>query len=528
LTESKLRRFPLFMGILLSASTLYGQIAINPSSAVIATLFTPPCQGSCPGQDFRIIGISPGTPFTPSLAYPPGKASGWASISQITGSTITVALTGPFPETQDPAENNTLNNQGKYEVYLRVAVGVVTYTASLLAYLFPTDNQFIFTDSKGNDISNDPQDYPNGGITLTTAAPNAQLSLQWASNNFDPLQKEPFQISSAYPWLTVSPASGTTPMKGVLISANSNGLQPSPTPYIGSIQVTDVGNLNQNSILPVSFYVQGVPQLPTDGTTLDFSYGSAGLYNGSSGYVIQVPSANAQWTVSAGATQPIRIYARYGSDVTPAGYDAVSSQSINPSLTLGPGTSPPLQAGTWYIAIEASSTGLTTGHISASKMDVSAPCTYSLPSPSASLSAAAGSGSFTLTTQSGCGWSASSDSAWLRIIGPTSGTATATTVTIVYSYDANTGPARTGDISVGGQTFTVTEASGQIAAPQIQSFTATPSNIPYGASSTLSWSVAGATTVSIDQGIGSVPASASKVLTPGRTRTYTLVAQNSR
>jgi hypothetical protein len=129
-----------------------------------------------------------------------------------------------------------------------------------------------------------------------------------------------------------------------------------------------------------------------------------------------------------------------------------------------------------------------------------------------------------LNTQSGCSWSASSDSPWLRIAGTASSTGQAT---INYTFDPNSGVARTGNIFVGGQTFQVTQASGQIAAPQIQSFTVSSSVIPYGASATLAWSVVGATTVTIDNGIGAVPVSGSQTVTPGKTRTYTLVAQNS-
>ncbi len=62
--------------------------------------------------------------------------------------------------------------------------------------------------------------------------------------------------------------------------------------------------------------------------------------------------------------------------------------------------------------------------------------------------------------------------------------------------------------------------------PVINSFDATPGNITSGESSTLSWSVSDATAVSVDQGIGNVALSGTRVLSPNTTTTYTLTATN--
>jgi hypothetical protein len=63
--------------------------------------------------------------------------------------------------------------------------------------------------------------------------------------------------------------------------------------------------------------------------------------------------------------------------------------------------------------------------------------------------------------------------------------------------------------------------------PVINSFTASPENITPGGSSTLSWNVSGATTVSIDQGIGSVALVGTETVSPAVTTTYTLTATNA-
>lgn len=64
-----------------------------------------------------------------------------------------------------------------------------------------------------------------------------------------------------------------------------------------------------------------------------------------------------------------------------------------------------------------------------------------------------------------------------------------------------------------------------VASPvKVQHFTATPSTVEAGDSVTLSWTVTDATSVSINQGIGTVATAGSVVVTPNTTTTYTLEA----
>ena len=58
-------------------------------------------------------------------------------------------------------------------------------------------------------------------------------------------------------------------------------------------------------------------------------------------------------------------------------------------------------------------------------------------------------------------------------------------------------------------------------------FASNPSAINPGAPSNLQWNVTGATSVSIDQGIGVVGASGTKVVSPATSTTYTMTATNS-
>jgi hypothetical protein len=73
-------------------------------------------------------------------------------------------------------------------------------------------------------------------------------------------------------------------------------------------------------------------------------------------------------------------------------------------------------------------------------------------------------------------------------------------------------------------TFTITRSSTGTPGPAILSFTVGPSTINGGDSSTLSWSVINANSVSIDNGIGTQNPSGSATVSPKQTTTYTLTA----
>jgi hypothetical protein len=70
--------------------------------------------------------------------------------------------------------------------------------------------------------------------------------------------------------------------------------------------------------------------------------------------------------------------------------------------------------------------------------------------------------------------------------------------------------------------FTITRFSTGIPAPAISTFTASPSTINAGDSSTLSWSTINASSLSIDNGIGTQPVIGTITVSPKATTTYTL------
>jgi hypothetical protein len=85
-------------------------------------------------------------------------------------------------------------------------------------------------------------------------------------------------------------------------------------------------------------------------------------------------------------------------------------------------------------------------------------CTFAFSPSSVSVAATAASGSTSVTAGTGCAWNAVSNApSWLTI---GAGSATSGTGTLNYSAAANTGPARSGAIAVGGVNFTVSQANG--------------------------------------------------------------------
>ena len=63
--------------------------------------------------------------------------------------------------------------------------------------------------------------------------------------------------------------------------------------------------------------------------------------------------------------------------------------------------------------------------------------------------------------------------------------------------------------------------------PRINTFTIEPAGIERGQSATLSWSVANATNMSIDQGVGAIQANGTRQVTPNNSTTYTLTASGA-
>lgn len=115
------------------------------------------------------------------------------------------------------------------------------------------------------------------------------------------------------------------------------------------------------------------------------------------------------------------------------------------------GSSPPFTAGAaggaYHCSIHPSMTGT---------IVVTATCAYAISPASASVGAAAAAGTVSVTTAAGCAWTAASNSAFVAV---TSGASGAGNGTVGYGVSANTSTgARSGTVTIAGQTFTVNQA----------------------------------------------------------------------
>jgi hypothetical protein len=98
-------------------------------------------------------------------------------------------------------------------------------------------------------------------------------------------------------------------------------------------------------------------------------------------------------------------------------------------------------------------------------------CTYSISPNSQTIAAAGRTGTVSVTAGAGCPWTAVSNASWITV---TTGSSGAGNGTVSYSAAANTGPQRSGTITIAGKTFSLTQNSGCAIAltPTSQSFTA--------------------------------------------------------
>jgi hypothetical protein len=84
-----------------------------------------------------------------------------------------------------------------------------------------------------------------------------------------------------------------------------------------------------------------------------------------------------------------------------------------------------------------------------------APCSFGITPTSQNISAVGGSGTIAVTAGGGCAWTASSNNTdWLTITAGATGTGSGS---VTFSAAGNTGPLRTGTLTIAGQTFTLTQ-----------------------------------------------------------------------
>ena len=81
-------------------------------------------------------------------------------------------------------------------------------------------------------------------------------------------------------------------------------------------------------------------------------------------------------------------------------------------------------------------------------------CRIQLSATAGSFGGAGGSGTVNVTAPAACTWTTSTNVPWISLVGDTDGSGNGT---VSFTVQANTGPARNGILTIGGQRFTVTQ-----------------------------------------------------------------------
>jgi len=87
-------------------------------------------------------------------------------------------------------------------------------------------------------------------------------------------------------------------------------------------------------------------------------------------------------------------------------------------------------------------------------------CGFTLSAPGTSMTADGGQGGVDVQAPAGCAWTATSQASWISVTGGGSGSGNGT---VSFSVEANPGAARNGTLTVGEQTYTVSQSG--VAAP---------------------------------------------------------------
>jgi len=291
------------------------------------------------------------------------------------------------------------------------------------------------------------------------------------------------------------------------------------------------------------------------GTSFTTSYADTGLISATT-YTYTVAALDAAGNVSspsssASATTPDGV-----APTVPAGLSATAASATQVNLTWSPstdnvgvtgyrisrngavvGTSPiPSYSDTGLVSGATYSYAVAAYDADGNASAFSSPTTVTTPDNVAPTVPTGLVATATSSTQVALTWTASTDNVGVtgyRIYrdGSLIGTAPSATYTdsglsasttyvyAVAAYDA------AGNVSATSSSTSATTNGLQL--PVITSFSATPTSIIAGQSTTLAWATTNATTLSIDRGIGAVTGTTSKVVSPAASVVYTLTATNS-
>ena len=227
----------------------------------------------------------------------------------------------------------------------------------------------------------------------------------------------PWTATSNVSWISIaSGASGSGSGAVTIAVAANSGAARSGTLTIAGQTVT----VNQAAAAPCTYSLSS--------TTLSVAAGG-----GATGPVTVTTAAGCTWTATSNAS--------WLSITAGASGTGNGTVSINAAANSG----------------GARSGTLTVANQTVTVNQAAPPCAYIVTPLTVSMSAAAGSGTpISVSTASGCTWTATTTAGWITIVSGATGTGNGS---VTYSVQANTGSARTGTLTVAGQSVTISQSA---------------------------------------------------------------------
>lgn len=303
----------------------------------------------------------------------------------------------------------------------------------------------------------------------------------------------PWTAASNAPWLTVNPAGGSGPGLVTFTVAPTQGPERTGTAVIA-------GNLFTVTQAPGCAY-----EVEPTSRTVPASGGTAAVAVRTAAGCAWSAQSNTPWITIQGvasgngpgdvtlAITPTTGGARTGTVII-AGQQVSVSQTAGCTIAISPQSQAvPLSGGTgkvtvtagegcpWtatssasWLTVSSGSSGSGNGEVQFAVAGTTGParsatltiagqtftvtqgggCTYTLSPQDYTAPSAGGSSSVNVTAGNGCGWTATSNAPWLTI---TSGSNGSGNGSVTFAAAANTGPARSGTLTIAGNAFTVNQ-----------------------------------------------------------------------
>jgi len=281
-------------------------------------------------------------------------------------------------------------------------------------------------------------------VTATSSIAMAPAAGASATVSVDTTRDCTWSASSDATWITLASTSAGQGSGSIDVRIGAN---PNPAPRDGLIVVNDHNVTISQAAAPCTFAVS-----PTN----------AAVNAGGGSVTVQVSTlGGCTWSTSSGASWL----------TVAGGANGAGAATISAAANSGAARS-----GTATIAGQAVTVTQAAAVAAPPTTPTTPACSYSLSPASAQAGAAAALFSVSLNAAAGCAWTAKSNAPWISVTSAESGSGPAT---VVLSVLANTGSARTGTATIGGQVLSVSQAAGAAAPPPPPpcSYTISPTHV---------------------------------------------------